>query len=98
MSKRGIHEIIQEVIPVYYRAFPELIPFSGGGDRAGLFGKETANEFAKRKWSEYYNSATGPGTGDARTGRPRRRGPNPGYANYRPGSLADKPSAGGVSE
>jgi hypothetical protein len=81
-------DVIATIVPVYYRAYPELVPFSNG-DRAGMFGQETAEAFAKRKWWEYYHSAHGPGTGDARSARPRRRGPNPkGKRNYKPGSLA----------
>lgn len=45
---RPLSEIIKEVIPVYYLAFPELCPFRDG-DRAGLLGQETAADFARRK-------------------------------------------------
>lgn len=85
---KGVDHVIKLVIPVVYRAYPELVPFTNG-DRAGMFGKETATDFAKRKLAEQARA-------DA-SGRPRKRGPNPkGRRKYIVGSLAgsaNNPSA-----
>ena len=54
---------------IIYRYDPSLRPFNNG-DRAGSFGKETAEQFAARKWFEYNKDC-------ACSGRPRQRGKNP---------------------
>ena len=62
-----------------YRLLPELVPF-GDGDRAGMLGQETAQDFARRKLLEQSRNA--------RSGRTRRRGPLNGH---KPGELAGLP-------
>ncbi len=51
MSERwvNVHAAIKELVALYYRACPELVPFSGGIDRAESFGEESAAVCAARK-------------------------------------------------
>ena len=68
---RGLPDAIKQIVPVYYRAFPDLVPFAGG-DRAGVLGEETAEAFARRKIFE-----SGPGSPNSpdRPSSRKRRGP-----------------------
>jgi hypothetical protein len=53
-------EATGKLVALHYKLNPELIPFSGGIDRAKLFGKESAHAFALRKWGDQdYNDRFG---------------------------------------
>ena len=51
--------ITKELVDATYRADPNLRPFYGG-DRAVMFGKESAKDFAARKWAIEANAKQNP--------------------------------------